>query len=200
MSRWKKWKTTLGLCLSLSTLLQVQAQDLHFSQFYAAPLYLSPSLAGATDGARLAMTYRNQWPGISTAFSTMAVSFDNFFPAFNSGLGLQLIQDRAGPDLYPRRPAILLQPAHQRRVAGGPRYSVCLRQSRPRLQQTDIWRRANWFRSLRVVGPPAKPENPICRFCRLCPGLQSLFLGGTHHRSPGSAGTFLFGRGPAARS
>ena len=96
MSRWKKWKTTLGLCLSLSTLLQVQAQDLHFSQFYASPRYLRPSLAGSTDGARLAMTYRNQWPGISTAFSTMAVSFDNFFPAFNSGLGLQLIQDRAG--------------------------------------------------------------------------------------------------------
>ena len=31
--------------MSLSTLLQVQAQDLHFSQFYAAPLDLSPSLA-----------------------------------------------------------------------------------------------------------------------------------------------------------
>lgn len=72
------------------------AQDLHFSQFYASPLYLSPSLAGATDGARLVLNYRNQWPGIEKAFSTYAVSFDNYFNAFNSGLGLQLIQDKAG--------------------------------------------------------------------------------------------------------
>ncbi|ASB49563.1 PorP/SprF family type IX secretion system membrane protein [Alkalitalea saponilacus] len=74
----------------------LKAQDLHFSQFYAAPLYLSPSLAGATDGGRLVMNYRNQWPGITKAFSTSAVSFDNFFNQFNSGVGIQIIQDRAG--------------------------------------------------------------------------------------------------------
>ena len=73
-----------------------KAQDLHFSQFYASPLYLSPSFAGATDGGRLVMNYRNQWPGIEKAFSTYAVSFDNYFPTFNSGLGIQLIQDKAG--------------------------------------------------------------------------------------------------------
>ncbi len=72
------------------------AQDLHFSQFYASPLYLSPSLAGATDGARLAMNYRNQWPGIEKAFTSYAVSFDNYFNTFNSGLGIILAQDKAG--------------------------------------------------------------------------------------------------------
>ncbi len=72
------------------------AQDVHFSQFYAAPLYLSPSLAGSTDGARLTMNYRNQWPGISKAFTTSAVSFDNYFSRFNSGMGIQIIQDKAG--------------------------------------------------------------------------------------------------------
>ncbi|WP_439184001.1 PorP/SprF family type IX secretion system membrane protein [Carboxylicivirga taeanensis] len=72
------------------------AQDYHFSQFYANPLYLSPSLAGATDGARLAINYRNQWPEISKAFSTYSVSFDNFFPKFNSGIGFYLLQDKAG--------------------------------------------------------------------------------------------------------
>ncbi|MGQ1890782.1 PorP/SprF family type IX secretion system membrane protein [Thermophagus sp. OGC60D27] len=74
----------------------INAQDLHFSQFYASPLYLSPSFAGATDGGRLIMNYRNQWPGIENAFSTYAVSFDNFFNTFNSGIGIQLIQDHAG--------------------------------------------------------------------------------------------------------
>jgi type IX secretion system PorP/SprF family membrane protein len=42
------------------------------------------------------MNHRNQWPGISKAFTTSAVSIDNFFSAFNSGVGLQVIQDRAG--------------------------------------------------------------------------------------------------------
>jgi type IX secretion system PorP/SprF family membrane protein len=72
------------------------AQDPHFSQFYANPLYLSPSLAGATDGGRIAMNYRNQWPAISKAFSTYSFSFDNFFTSFNSGIGFYLLRDQAG--------------------------------------------------------------------------------------------------------
>lgn len=73
-----------------------KGQDPHFSQFYANPLYLSPSLAGSTDGGRLILNYRNQWPEVSNAFSTYAVSFDNFFPTFNSGIGVYLMQDKAG--------------------------------------------------------------------------------------------------------
>lgn len=80
----------------LGMALRSHAQDYHFSQFYANPLYLSPSLAGATDGGRLIVNYRNQWPEISKAFSTYAVSFDNFFPRFNSGIGFYLLQDKAG--------------------------------------------------------------------------------------------------------
>jgi type IX secretion system PorP/SprF family membrane protein len=57
---------------------------------------MSPSLAGSTDGGRLIANYRNQWPGIKTAFQTYSVSFDNFFPSFNSGLGFLLFQDVAG--------------------------------------------------------------------------------------------------------
>ncbi len=72
------------------------AQDPHYSQFYANPLYLSPSLAGATDGGRMILNYRNQWPSISTAFSTYSVSIDNFFTQFNSGIGFYLMQDNAG--------------------------------------------------------------------------------------------------------
>lgn len=86
---------TLWILLSISGTI-VKGQDLHFSQFYASPLYLSPSLAGATDGGRLVMNYRNQWPGVEDAFSTYAISFDNYFNSFNSGLGVLLIQDKAG--------------------------------------------------------------------------------------------------------
>ncbi|MFO7999753.1 MAG: type IX secretion system membrane protein PorP/SprF [Marinilabilia sp.] len=92
-------RTTYKLLLGFAMLLTgtiARGQDLSFSQFYASPLYLSPSLAGATDGGRLVMNYRNQWPGIQKAFSTYSVSIDNYFNAFNSGLGLLLIQDKAG--------------------------------------------------------------------------------------------------------
>ncbi len=73
-----------------------KGQDVHFSQFYANPLYMSPSLAGATDGGRFICNYRNQWPGINTAYETFSASFDNFFHAFNSGLGFLVYRDKAG--------------------------------------------------------------------------------------------------------
>lgn len=84
------------LIIGLFQFIGIKGQDFHFSQFYANPLYLSPSLAGATDGARVVVNYRNQWPGINKAFSTYAVSFDNYFSKFNSGIGAYLIQDKAG--------------------------------------------------------------------------------------------------------
>ncbi len=87
------------ICLSLLLIvasLTCYGQDPHFSQFYANPLYMSPSLAGSTDGGRLIANYRNQWPGVSTAYETYSVSFDNFFTSINSGLGFILYQDNAG--------------------------------------------------------------------------------------------------------
>ncbi len=86
----------LALFIGLVMLEKASAQDPHFSQFYANPLYMSPSLAGATDGGRLIMNYRNQWPGINKAFETYSISFDNFFGGLNSGLGFMLYQDKAG--------------------------------------------------------------------------------------------------------
>ena len=82
--------------LCLFTGIEVKGQDPHFSQFYANPLYLSPSLAGATDGGRVVVNYRNQWPSVTEAFKTYAVSFDNFFRKFNSGIGCYIMQDQAG--------------------------------------------------------------------------------------------------------
>ncbi len=73
-----------------------KAQDPQFSQFYASPLYLSPSLAGSTNGSRAIMNFRDQWPAIPGAFITTAFSFDHFAPQFSSGFGLLVMQDRAG--------------------------------------------------------------------------------------------------------
>ena len=74
----------------------LKAQDPQFSQFYAAPLYIAPSFAGGTDGSRVVLNYRNQWPSIPGAFVTYAFSFDHYFHNYNSGLGVILTRDQAG--------------------------------------------------------------------------------------------------------
>lgn len=56
------------------------AQDIHFSQFYASPLTLNPALTGNFNGFyRITGIYRNQYPGLSSnrpVFSTPSVSVD----------------------------------------------------------------------------------------------------------------------------
>jgi type IX secretion system PorP/SprF family membrane protein len=76
--------------------LAAHAQDPQFSQFYAAPLYLSPSFAGSALAPRAVVNYRNQWPGIDASFVTYAASFDYYFPKVNSGVGLLITHDRQG--------------------------------------------------------------------------------------------------------
>jgi type IX secretion system PorP/SprF family membrane protein len=71
-------------------------QDPTFSQFYANPLYLSPSFVGATDEYRFAMNYRDQWPSVPGVFNTYSISFDKSMPNFNSGIGLLATYDVAG--------------------------------------------------------------------------------------------------------
>ncbi|WP_430812047.1 MULTISPECIES: PorP/SprF family type IX secretion system membrane protein [unclassified Carboxylicivirga] len=72
------------------------AQDVSFSQMYATPLYLSPSFTGLSDGTRASMTYRDQWPGLSRAFRSYAISADHFFDDYNSGVGIMLLRDDSG--------------------------------------------------------------------------------------------------------
>lgn len=76
------------------------AQDPVLSQFYSSPLLLNPAFAGNTNSPRFALNYRNQWPLISQAYRTYAVSYDQFFSDFNSGLGASILTDDAGNGLY----------------------------------------------------------------------------------------------------
>jgi type IX secretion system PorP/SprF family membrane protein len=90
----KKIKYLVILCSIFS--IEVNGQDPTFSQFYANPLYLSPSFAGATDEYRLSINYRNQWPAVPGVFQTYSISFDKSMPNFNSGIGVLATYDVAG--------------------------------------------------------------------------------------------------------
>lgn len=74
----------------------VKAQDPQFSQFYAAPLYLNPALTGSTDRARMGLNYRNQWPSLQHAFTTLSAYVDYFSKAAESGIGLMVTEHREG--------------------------------------------------------------------------------------------------------
>jgi type IX secretion system PorP/SprF family membrane protein len=79
-----------------------KAQDPLFSQFYSTPLVLNPAFAGTTYAPRLSATYRNQWPihdDNGTAYATYAASYEQFVPAFNSGIGILVLTDAAGDGL-----------------------------------------------------------------------------------------------------
>ncbi len=62
------------------------AQDIHFSQFFEAPLYRNPALAGIVNGdVRVQTVYRSQWNSITNAYKTTSVNAEYKMPA--SGYG-----------------------------------------------------------------------------------------------------------------
>ncbi|MBN1118202.1 MAG: PorP/SprF family type IX secretion system membrane protein [Bacteroidales bacterium] len=75
---------------------RIFGQDPQFSQFYANPLYLGPSFAGAIEGSRITGQYRTQWRELPAPFVTYSTSYDHYFSSFNSGVGINLISDVAG--------------------------------------------------------------------------------------------------------
>lgn len=69
-------KTTI-LTFAVLFCLIVNAQDPHFSQFFASPLTLNPAFTGKFDGQfRLAANHRDQWPSIPKAYVTTSASVD----------------------------------------------------------------------------------------------------------------------------
>ena len=84
----------LGAMLMLSA--TAGAQDIGFSQFYANPLYLNPAFAGSVVAPRISLTYRGQWPGLVSAFTTVSASYDQYFPNLHGGLGFIVMTDRVG--------------------------------------------------------------------------------------------------------
>jgi type IX secretion system PorP/SprF family membrane protein len=86
----------ISLVFILAAYTRVTAQDPQFSQFYAAPLYLNPAFAGATQQGRVGINYRNQWPSIDANFTTISAFADFYIEDKNSGVGALLTRDNVG--------------------------------------------------------------------------------------------------------
>jgi len=84
------------LILFLFSMRTSHGQDVQFSQFYAAPLYLNPAFAGTNEFTRIGMNYRYQWPGLDYAFNSYSMYMDHYSYDYNSGFGLIINGSREG--------------------------------------------------------------------------------------------------------
>jgi len=83
------------------------AQDVHFGQFYNAPLVINPANAGDIDGdQRIALIHREQWSSTGSPFRTDAFSYDAPVLAGKLGggrylgLGVNAFSDKAGTSRF----------------------------------------------------------------------------------------------------
>ncbi|MDR2970946.1 MAG: type IX secretion system membrane protein PorP/SprF [Bacteroidales bacterium] len=77
------------MMLNLFSVTTSMAQDaVVYSQFYANPLYLNPSLTGSTMSKRLSANYRNQWPSLNNAFTSYSMSYDQYIDGISGGIGV----------------------------------------------------------------------------------------------------------------
>ncbi len=78
-----------------------KAQDIHFSQFFEAPLLRNPSLAGIFAGdIRFQGVYRNQWASVTVPYKTGSFNLEYKQPIGKGDdfltTGMQLVYDKAG--------------------------------------------------------------------------------------------------------
>jgi len=91
--------------LILSTILffalyLVNAQDIHFSQYFYSPLNLNPAQNGNFDGDwRFVNNYRNQWKALSIPYRTIGVSYEHQLYIYSEqfSYGFNVIHDQSGP-------------------------------------------------------------------------------------------------------
>ena len=75
----------LVICLPVKLL----SQDIHFSQFYAAPLITNPASTGMSgEGLRVANIYRNQWARIGIPYETFSTSVDKKLAIAGQSIGI----------------------------------------------------------------------------------------------------------------
>src|SRR5918993_290722 len=87
----------LATCCSLLAF----SQDIHFSQFFEAPLLRNPSLAGIFAGdVRVQGVYRNQWNSVTNGYRTGSLNAEYKMPIRKNDdfitAGVQILYDKAG--------------------------------------------------------------------------------------------------------
>ena len=104
--------SALMLCFAA---MSSRAQDQQFTQFYAVPTAVNPAFAGASVQSRTCMQYRNQWTAIPGAFNAGNITYDQFLPGINSGIGGLVSYEQAGSGAL-RSTTVAVQYAYEARI------------------------------------------------------------------------------------
>ena len=88
-------KRTLSLLIGLTFSTLGVAQDAHFSQYYANPIYLNPAFAGLERCPTVHSNYRNQYPELGV-YQTYSASYDQYVDKLNGGVAIMALKDDAG--------------------------------------------------------------------------------------------------------
>jgi type IX secretion system PorP/SprF family membrane protein len=95
------YKKLLPLITGLLFMQSVSAQDIHFSQFFEAPLLRNPSLAGIFTGDyRVQCVFHDQWNSFTNAYRSGSLNGEYKVPIGKGNdfltTGLQILYDKAG--------------------------------------------------------------------------------------------------------
>jgi type IX secretion system PorP/SprF family membrane protein len=100
-SEWKLRLILFSISFACITLMSVPlfSQDVHFSLYQNAPLFLNPANTGNFIGDwRLSGNFRNQFVATADPFRTASVGFDSRFYVYKQkiGVGLYILNDETG--------------------------------------------------------------------------------------------------------
>lgn len=125
-------KKLLTFLFVFITIISINAQDPHLTQFYAAPLQLNPALTGVMKGNyRASFLYRSQWGEVmrnesTKQFRTMTASADFRLPIKKNaiGIGVEMLNDKAAESDFATTRAGLALSYHQNIDKWGRHYLV----------------------------------------------------------------------------
>ncbi len=115
-------KKMIIIVLVLMNLLEVQSQDVHFTQLQYFPLMLNPGMVGANYALSGNLIYRNQWKAVASPYNTFGLSVDGRIKKSIKGHifagGIKIFNDNSG-DLTLRTNDVTLNGAYHLRVGRG---------------------------------------------------------------------------------
>jgi type IX secretion system PorP/SprF family membrane protein len=79
-----------------SFLFDAYSQDPVFLNTNQSLIYLNPSFAGSNGGIRNQLSYRNQWPGLSSKYITTLNNFDAYIKPLKAGIAISYLHDDIG--------------------------------------------------------------------------------------------------------
>lgn len=102
----------LAWAVALSGEVSVKAQDIHFSQFFAVPMWLNPAMTGFIPTCwRVALIGRQQWRSVMQPYNTVGLSGEMSFPVEGAdgvmGAGALVVRDWAGDGPYVQQGGLL---------------------------------------------------------------------------------------------